>query len=70
MFPYEVCPFRHTFATMLLESSVNPRIVQKMLGHRDIETTLGIYSHVLPEVYSGAADALTKAHTALFTANM
>jgi len=67
---YPIHSFRHTFATMLLERSVNPRIVQKMLGHRDIETTLGIYSHVLPEVYSGAADALTKAHTALFTANM
>ena len=44
---YPIHSFRHTFATMLLESSVNPRIVQKMLGHRDIETTLGIYNQIM-----------------------
>ena len=50
--------FRHNLASMLLEQGVNPRIVQKMLGHKDIETTLGIYSHVLAEVYEGVADTL------------
>jgi len=30
--------FRHTFATMLLENGVNPKIVQKLMGHKDIET--------------------------------
>jgi integrase len=47
--------FRHTFATMLLEAGVNPKIVQTYLGHKDIETTLNLYSHVLKEVYDGAA---------------
>ena len=50
--------FRHTFATMLLEAGVNPRIVQKLLGHKDITTTLNTYSHVLDEVYDGVADTL------------
>jgi len=29
---------------------VHPKIVQELLGHEDITTTLGIYSHVLPSL--------------------
>lgn len=45
--------YRHTYASMLLEQEINPKIVQKLLGHRDVSTTLGVYTHVVPEVYSG-----------------
>jgi integrase len=38
--------FRHTFATMMLERGVNPRVVQEFLGHKDISTMLGIYTGV------------------------
>lgn len=37
---------RHTYATLLLEAGENPRIVQELLGHEDVSTTLNIYSHV------------------------
>ncbi len=50
--------FRHTFATMLLENSANPRVVQRLLGHADIGTTLGTYSHVVQEVYNEVAEVL------------
>jgi len=52
---------RHTYASMLLEQEINPRIVQKLLGHRDVSTTLGIYTHVVPEVFAGVAAAVDTA---------
>lgn len=36
----------HTFATMCLEQGVHPKVVQKYLGHSNIQTTMNIYTHV------------------------
>lgn len=38
---------RHTYATMLLEKGVNPKVVQFLIGHRSVKTTLDIYNNVI-----------------------
>jgi len=49
---------RHTCATLLLSSNVNPKIVSEMLGHASIAITLDTYSHVLPTMQESAIRAL------------
>ncbi len=49
---------RHTCATLLLSKNVNPKIVSEMLGHATIAITLDTYSHVLPGMDDGLADAM------------
>ena len=52
---------RHTCATLLLSSNVNPKIVSEMLGHATIAITLDTYSHVLPNMRDQAAAAMEDA---------
>ena len=38
--------FRHTFASLLFKSGVPPKTAQELLGHKNLETTMNIYTHV------------------------
>lgn len=49
---------RHSAATLLLSMGVNPKVVQEMLGHSSIMTTLNIYGHVLPSMQQDARQKL------------
>jgi integrase len=41
--------FRHTHATLLGETGESLRTAQAILGHSDLETTLNVYTHAIPE---------------------
>lgn len=51
---------RHTFATRLCESGMNIKIIQDTLGHRDITTTLNIYTDVTKELKMSEFEGLDK----------
>jgi integrase len=49
---------RHSVVTLLLSIGVDPRSIQEFVGHEDITTTLGIYSHMLPSMQQGIIEKL------------
>lgn len=41
--------FRHTFATRSIEKGIPPKVLQEILGHKELATTMDTYAHVLPD---------------------
>lgn len=37
---------RHTFCTRFCENETNVRVIQEIMGHKDIKVTMNVYSHV------------------------
>ena len=44
---------RHSYATHLVEAGVNLRVVQALLGHRSLKSTM-LYVHLTPPIMEGA----------------
>ena len=41
---------RHTFATLHLEEGISMKMLQKLLGHSSIKTTMDIYTHITSKI--------------------
>ena len=52
--------FRHSYATKMLESGVNTKVVSDLLGHSNILTTLNIYSHTSNDLKKECVDKVFK----------
>jgi integrase len=52
---------RHTYASLLFQRNVHPKLVSETLGHASVAITLDIYSHMLPGMGGEAADAMGEA---------
>lgn len=48
--------FRHTHASLLLDSGATPKVVQRQLRHSDARTTLEIYGHVVGDAHREAVE--------------
>ncbi len=48
--PFSCHSLRHTFTTRLCEAGINVKVIQDVLGHADIQTTLGIYVDVTKDL--------------------
>jgi integrase len=51
---------RHTFATRMVESGAEARMVQELLGHSNVVLTLNIYTHPSPERKAKAVAAIDR----------
>lgn len=51
---------RHTFASLLIESDVSMKVVQELLGHSTITTSMDIYTHVSDKKKEQAIQVLGK----------
>ena len=49
---------RHSHASLLLSLGMNDLELKNRLGHADIQTTLGVYSHLRPSAMKEVADKL------------
>jgi hypothetical protein len=54
----DISKARHTVATLKAVSQRLSARVQRRLGHSEVETTLGIYAHVLPSMQQDATAKL------------
>lgn len=51
---------RHTYATRAIERNVNPKILQKLLGHSSVQMTMDRYVHVSEESMCEAVEKFEK----------
>jgi integrase len=58
--PLRFHDLRHSTASLLAFAGVPARVAMEVLGHRQISTTMDIYTKVYPEVRREAAEALDK----------
>lgn len=56
--PFSCHTFRHTFATRMCEKGVNIKVIQDVLGHADVSTTLNIYADATKELKKSEFESL------------
>ena len=61
MLPFFSChTFRHTFCTRFCENETNVKVIQTVMGHANINTTMNIYAEVTEMKKQEAMENLSK----------
>lgn len=60
---HTVKDLRHTYATRAAEGGINPKVLQLLLGHARIETTLSYYTHISEEAKVDAVNKIASGWT-------
>ena len=61
LLPHFSChSLRHTFTTRMCEAGINVKVIQSILGHKDITTTLDIYTDVTKDMMQSGVESLEK----------
>lgn len=61
--PFSMHTLRHTYATRAIESGMQPKVLQKLLGHSSIKTTMDTYVHVTDDSMSKAVQLFEASNT-------
>lgn len=61
--PFSMHTLRHTYATRAIESGMQPKILQKLLGHASIKTTMDTYVHVTDDSMKNAIKQFENSHS-------
>ena len=56
---------RHTYATRAIEFGMQPKVLQKLLGHKSIKTTMDRYVHVTNESIDDAVQLFQQYNTTI-----
>ena len=51
---------RHAFSNMLFEADQNPKVIQALLGHKSVKTTITTYNSVDKSYFQKATDVINK----------
>ena len=52
--------FRHKFALRFCENETNVKVIQEVMGHADVSTTMNIYAEANPDVTKESLEKLAK----------
>jgi integrase len=51
---------RHAHATLLSDTGASVKTAQSLLGHSDLETTLAVYTHTIPDSQKRAVERVAE----------
>jgi len=58
LLPMRFHDLRHSCGSLSLARGVDMKVIQELLGHRDIRTTMNVYAHVLKSVRRQSAEVM------------